>query len=70
MDKIGTKNSVWFGGGSAVPATMWQSQDIGSGLCSFNEKESFIYIYMSSTGIKSILSLLLFVGRKQQCLEE
>lgn len=69
MDKVGTKNFIWFGAGSTEPAMMWESQDIDSGLCSLNER-SYINIYMGGTGLNSIFSLLLFVGRKQHCLEE
>lgn len=70
MDKVGTKNFIWFDAGSTAPAMIWESQDIDSGLCSLNGTESFLYICMGGTGIKNILSLLLFVGRKQHCLEE
>lgn len=70
MGKVGTKILIWFNAGSTAPAIVWESQDIDSGLCSLNETESFIYIYIGGTWIKSVISLPLFAGRKQHCLEE
>lgn len=70
MGKVGTKILIWFDAGSTAPAIVWESQDIDSGLCSLNETESFIYIYIGGMWIKSIISLPLFAGRKQHCLEK